>query len=85
MMGFRLTLGKKKIINMTIKDHVVRFVELKQTHPPVISRFGERYLPKGIIHDGRIQDLETFETILEECVDDWKIAKRDVRFIVPSH
>ena len=83
-MGFRLTLGKKKIINLTIKDHVVRFVELKQTHPPVISRFGERYLPKGIIHDGRIQDLETFETILEECVDDWKIAKRDVRFIVPE-
>lgn len=83
-MGFHLTIGKKKIINLTIKDHVIRFVELKQKNPLAVARYGEHYLPKGIIHDGRILDLETFETILEECIADWKISKRQVRFIVPE-
>lgn len=83
-MDFPLTIGKKKIINLTIKDHVIRFVELKQNNPLAIARYGEHYLPKGIIHDGRIQDQDTFAAILEECAADWKIAKRQVRFIVPE-
>nr|WP_295971826.1 pilus assembly protein PilM [uncultured Bacillus sp.] len=83
-MGFRLTLGKKKIINLTIKDHVIRFVELKQTSPPSVLRHGERYLPEGIISDGKIQNIDIFLAILEECIQEWRIAKRQVRFIVPD-
>jgi type IV pilus assembly protein PilM len=83
-MGFRLQFGKNKVINLSIKDHVIRFVELKQTNPPVVQRFGERYLPSGLIRDGKIQDAETLESILEECFTDWKISKKNVRFIVPD-
>ncbi|WP_394233109.1 type IV pilus biogenesis protein PilM [Niallia oryzisoli] len=83
-MGFRISIGKKKIINLIIKDHVIRFVDLKTTNPPIVQHYGERYLPAGIIHDGKIVDLETFEVILEECVSDWKIDRRLVRFIVPD-
>ncbi|WP_044894630.1 type IV pilus biogenesis protein PilM [Bacillus alveayuensis] len=79
--GFQL---RQKIANIIIKDHVIRYVELKQTTPLILSRCEERYLPSGIIQEGKIVDRETLETILEECVSDWKLKNRRVRFIVPD-
>jgi type IV pilus assembly protein PilM len=75
---------RQRIANIIIKDHVIRYLELKQTNPLILSRCEERYLPSGIIQEGKIVDRETLETILEECVSDWKIKNRRVRFIVPD-
>lgn len=83
-MGMLFQFGNKRTINLIIKDYVIRFTELKQAHPPVVSRWGERILPPGIIKGGKIQDFEMLESILEECVEDWKIAKRPIRFLVPD-
>ncbi|MDR7001480.1 pilus assembly protein PilM [Neobacillus niacini] len=83
-MAINFMFGKNKTINITIKDHAIRFVELKQTQPLMIQRMGERYLPAGLIKEGKITDFETLSTILEQCVTDWKIAKRNVRFLVPD-
>jgi type IV pilus assembly protein PilM len=83
-MAINFTFGRNKTINITIKDHAIRFVELKQTQPAVVQRMGERYLPAGLIKEGKIMDYETLSTVLEQCIFDWKIAKRNVRFLVPD-
>ncbi|PLS16861.1 pilus assembly protein PilM [Bacillus sp. M6-12] len=83
-MALSLFSGKNRIVNLSIKDHAIRYVEMKQTNPPIISKCGEYYLPSGIIKDGRIVDFETLSTILEQQIDEWKIQKRSVRFLVPD-
>jgi type IV pilus assembly protein PilM len=83
-MAFSLLSTKNRIVNLVINDHSIRFVELKQSKPPAAQKWNERFLPPGIITDGRIVDLDTLTNILEECIDDWKINRRSVRFIVPD-
>lgn len=83
-MALTFNLGKKKIVNLTIKDYVIRFAEIKNGQDISVSNWGERFLSAGIVKDGVIQDVETFSLILEECIGDWKIAKKQVRFLVPD-
>ncbi|MEM5598560.1 hypothetical protein AAHB53_23695 [Niallia circulans] len=79
-MALNFNFGKNKVVNLTIKDHVIRFVEIKNSQDVVVQNFGERYLPPGLIHDGVIQDVENFLWILEECVDEWKLSKNKFVF-----
>lgn len=74
----------KRCANIVIKDHIIRFIELRSTSPLNIRMCGERELPPGLINEGNIIDREAITMILEECVDDWKIKGQDVRFIVPD-
>ncbi|MBU8916626.1 pilus assembly protein PilM [Bacillus sp. FJAT-29953] len=83
-MAFSLFSTKNRIINLVINDHSVRFLELKQANPPTPQRWNERFLPPGIITDGKIVDIDSLSTILEECIDEWKIRRRSIRFIVPD-
>ncbi|WPZ17557.1 pilus assembly protein PilM [Geobacillus subterraneus] len=75
---------KAKQANIVMKDHVIRWVEAKPGHPPEAKRWGERELPPGVIRDGKIVDGETLAIILDECVDEWKLSGRRVRFVVPD-
>ncbi|KYC61758.1 hypothetical protein B4100_2897 [Heyndrickxia coagulans] len=78
--------SSKKTGNFIFKDHVIRFLELRQTDPPVVSKMGERYLPEGLIRGGKIADAETLAMIAEECLDDWGLkGKHPVRFAVPDN
>ncbi|MBT2684568.1 pilus assembly protein PilM [Bacillus sp. ISL-37] len=83
-MAFSLFSGSNKIVNLVLNDHSVRYVELKQKNPAIPLHYGQRILPNGIIMDGKIQDIDTLMNILDECIDDWKIAKREIRFTVPD-
>ncbi|WP_066311604.1 type IV pilus biogenesis protein PilM [Bacillus sp. FJAT-29814] len=83
-MAFSLFSTKNRIINLMLNDHSIRFLELKQANPPVALRWGERFLTPGIITDGKIVNLDALSSILEECIDEWKIQKRSIRFIVPD-
>lgn len=83
-MAISLFSRKNRIINIVINDYSIRFVELKNTKPLSIHRWGERLIPFGIVRDGKIVDYDTLETILEDCIADWKLQKRSVRFIVPD-
>lgn len=76
--------NKNRVVNLIIQDHSIRFMELKNAHSPVPYRWGERYLPHGIINNGIIQDMVELQHILEQCVDEWRIQKRQVRFLVPD-
>ena len=83
-MAFSLFSKKNHIANIIITDRFIRFVELKQANPPIAARWGEKLLPAGLISNGEIQDYESLMMILEECVDEWKIRNRKVRFLIPE-
>ncbi|MFE8696885.1 type IV pilus biogenesis protein PilM [Cytobacillus sp. FJAT-53684] len=83
-MGFRLQLGKQRTISLIIKDHVIRYAEIKNLQGIQVQKWEERHLPAGIIKDGKILDHETLIAILEECVGDWKLKNRSVSFLVPD-
>lgn len=67
-----------------IKDHVIRYVHAMRPNLAAIHSYGERYLPPGVIRDGKILEPETLESILQQCVDEWQIKKQNVQFIVPN-
>ncbi|MGC4379032.1 pilus assembly protein PilM [Fictibacillus sp. Mic-4] len=76
-----ITIGRKnRRVNLLIADHVIRFLEMKEAG--IVKNYGERYLPDGVISRGEIMDEELFVTILEQCVDEWGIKKREVQFLV---
>jgi type IV pilus assembly protein PilM len=79
-----ISFGKNRVINITVKDHVVRMAELKNNKEPHVLRSEERYLPNGIIREGKIQDSETLTAILEECISEWKIKGKEIAFLVPD-
>ncbi|WML45551.1 pilus assembly protein PilM [Neobacillus sp. PS3-40] len=83
-MSFSLFSPKNRIINFVLNEHSIRFVELKQANPPIAQKWGERFLPPGIISDGKIIDFESLANIIDECIDEWKIHKRSIRFLVPD-
>jgi type IV pilus assembly protein PilM len=84
-MGLNFTVRKNKRANIIIKDHVIRYLELSnQSEDIIVKRYKERFLPTGLIREGKIVDDITLTTILEECVHEWKIKKREVQFIVPD-
>lgn len=83
-MAFSFFSGRSKVVNLVLNDHSIRYVELKQKNPVIPHHFGQRLLSPGIITDGKIQDFDTLVNILDECIAEWKIAKREIRFIVPD-
>ncbi|WP_419956031.1 type IV pilus biogenesis protein PilM [Neobacillus niacini] len=83
-MGFSLFSTKNRIINLVLNDHSIRFLELKQSNPPTAQKWSERFLPPGIIVDGKIVDSDSLANILEQCIEEWKIKGRSIRFLVPD-
>jgi type IV pilus assembly protein PilM len=71
--------------SLMINDHVIRYV--LSTHSSkglVYKSYGERYLPSGMIIEGKIIERETLLMILEECISDWKLRGKSLLFTVPD-
>ncbi len=82
-MGFFSFKPKTKQISLILHDHVIRMVEL--THATMgIRSYRERFLPEGIIKDGKVIERDTLFVILEECVEEWDIKGKRVVFLVPD-
>lgn len=81
-MAFSLFSSKNRIVNLVVNDHSVRFVELKQANP-LLHKNGANASFPGVITEGKITDIDSLANILEECIDEWKIKGRQVRFLVP--
>ncbi|WP_088033220.1 type IV pilus biogenesis protein PilM [Evansella clarkii] len=79
-----LNIGKKYDIAIQIKDHVIRYVATKQHSLSHIHSYGEKYLPDGIIEKGKIINEASFNLILEELTDEWKLRNQRVMFFVPD-
>ncbi|MFS0780748.1 type IV pilus biogenesis protein PilM [Bacillus sp. 1P06AnD] len=83
-MAISLFNRSNKTINLEINDHSIRYAELRPGKMPALHATGEFLLPPGIVKGGRIIEHETLKAILEECIGDWRIHRRTVRFIVPD-
>ena len=75
---------KKRYANIEIKDHVIRFTEMKNSLPPKPDKIGEFLMPDGVIKNGEIKDRLTFELIMEEAVEIWGIKRKTIQFLVPD-
>ncbi|WP_102345401.1 type IV pilus biogenesis protein PilM [Bacillus sp. Marseille-P3661] len=75
---------KNHKIHIVIKDHVFRFIESTQANLESLQTYGERYLPPGVIREGKIIERETLTMILSEIIDELKLRGRKVQFFVPD-
>lgn len=69
-MAFTLFSGSNRVVNLVLKDHVIRYVELKQLDPPIVHKCGEHFLPAGVIKDGIITDFTDFDLL--NILGDWR-------------
>ncbi|MDQ0351998.1 type IV pilus assembly protein PilM [Alkalibacillus filiformis] len=76
-------MSNKKVVNLEIKDYVIRFTESKKGSSS-ISRLGEHFLPTGIVKNGVIEDFDQFVKILKTVVKKWRLKRKNVRFIMPD-
>lgn len=83
-MAYRLFTQKQQAVNVYISNYSIQLLELKTVEPLVVHRFFESYLPEGIIVDGRIKDPDKLSLILGQCIQDWGIKRKQVRFITPD-
>jgi len=74
----------KHSINLYISNYSIQLLELKSTDPLVVNHFVETYLPEGIVVDGQIKDADKLAMILDQCMSDWGIKRKQVRFITPD-
>ncbi|EGL81594.1 hypothetical protein CathTA2_2957 [Caldalkalibacillus thermarum TA2.A1] len=74
----------KRKVHLEIHDHVIRYVDAKQPSLQSIKAAGEKHLPPGMIKGGKIADRDQLSIILDQCVDEWKIKRRPVQFLVPD-
>lgn len=77
--------NSQKRVSLTIEDHVIRYiVSSNGSKGLVYHSYGERYLPAGLITEGKIVERETLSMILEECISDWKLRGKRALFTVPD-
>src|SRR5690625_4707335 len=80
-----LSFGKsKRTVNISIDDYALRMVENNGKDLISLRSSAEKYLPKGMIENGRIIDEPAFYQWMKETVSEWGIKHRNVRFFVPQ-
>lgn len=83
-MALQLFKPKQNMLNVYISNYSIQLLEIKSVNPLVVHRFYETYLPEGTVVDGLINDAEKLLMILEQCINDWGIKRKQVRFITPD-
>ncbi|UKS64202.1 type IV pilus biogenesis protein PilM [Rossellomorea marisflavi] len=79
-----LFVKKKNRISLVISNDWVRYAEVKSTSPLYIQRHGEKRLPEGTISNGKILEPAILRSFMEQCVEEWGIARQHVQFLVPN-
>ncbi|RPF50559.1 type IV pilus biogenesis protein PilM [Aquisalibacillus elongatus] len=74
----------KGIVNLEIKDYVIRFTESHPKNPSHVLRIGEHFIPSGIIDSGIIEKPDEFVKILRTCVKKWRLKRKSVRLTLPD-
>ncbi|MCD7032913.1 pilus assembly protein PilM [Metabacillus sp. GX 13764] len=70
--------------NILITDYAIQFLELRSANPLVVQRFGEHFLPAGIVVNGKIIDQDKLSLIMDECIQEWSLKRKNIRFVVPD-
>ncbi|WP_273128796.1 type IV pilus biogenesis protein PilM [Metabacillus sp. HB246100] len=83
-MAFTLFRQNQADVSLYISNYSIQLLELKSTNPLIVNRFVESYLPEGVMMDGSIKDAEKLSMIIDQCLSDWGLKKKKVRFITPD-
>jgi type IV pilus assembly protein PilM len=83
-MGISLGLRNKNKVSLVIKDHVIQYLDTKQQGIDNVLDFGERFIPQGVIEEGKIVDGGKLQIILQECIQKWGLKRREVQFVIPD-
>lgn len=67
-----------------ISDHVIRYARVKGRSLEGIDFIDERYIPKGVFSGGQVREVDMLLTLLQECVDQWKLRNQKVIFSLPD-
>ncbi|WEG11463.1 pilus assembly protein PilM [Pullulanibacillus sp. KACC 23026] len=70
--------------SLIIKDHVIRFVELRKPVPNGVRHFLEQPIPQGVIENGHIMRKKELETLLKNCIKDWHLRGKKIFITVPN-
>ncbi|KIL46208.1 type IV pilus biogenesis protein PilM [Jeotgalibacillus campisalis] len=73
-----------QLVHMVFTESAIRMIEFKSIAPLESKHTFHTPLPEGVIEKGRIIDLPLLESIVEQCVAEWKIKHKKVQFIVPD-
>ncbi|RKL65913.1 pilus assembly protein PilM [Salipaludibacillus neizhouensis] len=79
-----LNFRKQDHVSLQFKDHVIRCVITKEASEASMVAFYEKAVPEGIIEKGKIIDETNFVLILEECIANWKLKRKNIKFLVPD-
>lgn len=74
----------KKVINITLDDYMIRFIENNGKDLTSITTLAEKIIPQGTIQNGRIVDEMGFYEFMKEVVQEFRIKKCLCRFFVPQ-
>ncbi|TFB13895.1 hypothetical protein E3U55_15130 [Filobacillus milosensis] len=74
----------KDIVNIEIRDYVIRYTETNPKDSTKIDRLGEYFLPEGVIEGGMIEQPDTFQKLLHTCAKKWKLKRKKVRLTMPD-
>ncbi|WP_188207303.1 type IV pilus biogenesis protein PilM [Alkalibacillus aidingensis] len=77
-------MGKKHMINLEIRDYVIRYIEPKKGSSNEVERMGEHFLPSGVIVDGVIEEKEAFKKIIQTCAKKWRLKRKSIRLSMPD-
>ncbi|MCJ8006988.1 type IV pilus biogenesis protein PilM [Lederbergia wuyishanensis] len=83
-MNFNLFNRPLKTANIVFTDSSIRFMETIQKPKQEILQMKEHPLTPGMIKEGKITNPEMFRIVMEQCVTNWNIKRRDVRFLIPD-
>ncbi|PKR76944.1 hypothetical protein CEY16_14150 [Halalkalibacillus sediminis] len=75
---------KNSVVNLEIRDYVIRFSEIKKNNPKKVERLGEHFLPAGIVVSGLIEKRDEFQKILRACVKKWRLKRKKVQLTMPD-
>ncbi|MTH52972.1 pilus assembly protein PilM [Bacillus mangrovi] len=83
-MKYSLFRSRSGYASLLFTDYSIQYLELKSEDPLVVHDFGEHFLPEGIIVNGRIQDYDKLSLILDECIQEWSLKRKKIRFVIPD-
>ncbi|MUV36826.1 hypothetical protein JNUCC1_00630 [Lentibacillus sp. JNUCC-1] len=65
---------------MVVTNRVIRYAFHKNHTPDSIVVHGERELPEGTMHDGKIADPKAFENTVQQLVQEHRWKRKDLAF-----
>lgn len=80
----KLFRSSKRIVNIMIDDYIIRLIENNGEDLKSIKRIEEKYMPEGIIENGKLVDEVRFYNEVEKVVKEWNLKKRHIRFNAPQ-